>query len=124
MPKGLAHLRRADPVLAELIAAVGKLPHARDGRPDRDDHYGALVRAIVGQQLSVKAARAIYGRLTDRFDGRPPTPAEILDRRARRAARRRRAVAREGGLSAVAGRARARRASWSWSASTSWTTTR
>jgi DNA-3-methyladenine glycosylase II len=37
------------------------------------------VRAIVGQQLSVYAARAIYGRLTERFGGRPPTPAEILD---------------------------------------------
>jgi DNA-3-methyladenine glycosylase II len=36
------------------------------------------VRAIVGQQLSVHAARAIYGRLTERFSGRPPTPAEIL----------------------------------------------
>jgi DNA-3-methyladenine glycosylase II len=69
---------RADPVLAKVIAAVGKLPDARDGRPDRDDHYGALVRAIVGQQLSVHAARAIYTRLTDRFDGRPPTPEEIL----------------------------------------------
>jgi DNA-3-methyladenine glycosylase II len=69
---------RADPVLAKVIAAVGKLPDARDGRPDRDDHYGALVRAIVGQQLSVHAARAIYGRLTARFDGRPPTPEEIL----------------------------------------------
>jgi DNA-3-methyladenine glycosylase II len=65
-------------VLADLIASVGKLPSARDGRPDPDDHYGALVRAIVGQQLSVHAARAIYGRLTDRFGGRPPTPAEIL----------------------------------------------
>ena len=78
MPKGLAHLRRSDPVLAEVIAGVGALPDARDGRPDREDHYGALVRAIAGQQLSVKAARAIYGRLTDRFDGRPPTPVEIL----------------------------------------------
>jgi DNA-3-methyladenine glycosylase II len=36
------------------------------------------VRAITGQQLSVLAARAIYGRLLDRFEGRPPTPAEIL----------------------------------------------
>jgi DNA-3-methyladenine glycosylase II len=36
------------------------------------------VRAIVGQQLSVLAARAIYGRLTARFGGRPPTPEEIL----------------------------------------------
>jgi len=66
-------------VLAEVIALVGRLPDARDGRPDRDDHYGALVRAIAGQQLSVKAARAIYGRLTARFDGRPPTPEEILE---------------------------------------------
>ncbi len=65
-------------MLAELIAAGGALPSARDGRPDPDDHYGALVRAIVGQQLSVHAARAIYGRLTERFGGRPPTPAEIL----------------------------------------------
>jgi len=37
------------------------------------------VRAIVGQQLSVHAARAIYGRLTARFGERPPTPQEILD---------------------------------------------
>lgn len=79
VPKGLAHLRRSDPVLAEVIAAVGKLPDGREGRPDREDHYGALVRAIAGQQLSVKAARSIYGRLTDRFDGRPPTPEEILE---------------------------------------------
>jgi DNA-3-methyladenine glycosylase II len=74
----VAHLRAADPVLGKLIEAAGTLPHAREGRPARDDHYGALVRAIVGQQLSVHAARAIYGRLTERFEGRPPTPTEIL----------------------------------------------
>jgi DNA-3-methyladenine glycosylase II len=65
-------------VLAGLIDAVGPLGDGREGRPDREDHYGALVRAIVGQQLSVLAARAIYGRLTARFGGRPPRPAEIL----------------------------------------------
>lgn len=75
---GLTHLKRSDPVLADVIEDVGALPSARDGRPEADDHYGALVRAIAGQQLSVKAARAIYGRLTDRFGGRPPTPREIL----------------------------------------------
>lgn len=32
----------------------------------------------MGQQLSTKAARSIYARLTDRFGGRPPTPAEVL----------------------------------------------
>jgi DNA-3-methyladenine glycosylase II len=73
------HLRASDPVLAGVIDAVGKLPSSRAGRPAPDDHYGALVRAIVGQQLSVFAARAIYGRLAERFGGRPPTPQEILD---------------------------------------------
>ena len=45
---------------------------------DPDDHDGALVRSIVGQQLSTKAARAIYSRLTERFGGRTPTPQEVL----------------------------------------------
>jgi DNA-3-methyladenine glycosylase II len=76
--KAVAQLSAQDPVLANVIAAVGPLPDASDGRPAREDHYGALVRTIVGQQLSVHAARAIYGRLIARFSGRPPTPAEIL----------------------------------------------
>lgn len=72
------HLRAADPVLRGLIDRLGAdaLGDARAGRPA--DHYGALVRSIVGQQLSTKAARAIYGRLTERFGGRTPTPAEVL----------------------------------------------
>jgi DNA-3-methyladenine glycosylase II len=69
-------------VLAQLIKAVGPLADARDGSGragiGSKDHYGALVRSITGQQLSVLAARAIYGRLTARFDGRAPTPEEIL----------------------------------------------
>jgi DNA-3-methyladenine glycosylase II len=65
-------------VLAGVIESVGRLPSWREGRPEPDDHYGALVRTITGQQLSVLAARAIYGRLTARFGGRPPTPVEIL----------------------------------------------
>jgi DNA-3-methyladenine glycosylase II len=76
--RAVARLRASDPILAELMAAVGPLGDPRAGRPDQDDHYGALLRAIVGQQLSVSAARAIYGRVTERFDGRPPTPAAIL----------------------------------------------
>ncbi len=75
---GLAHLRASDPILKGLIDEVGVdgLGDPRAGRPD--DHYGALVRSIVGQQLSTKAARAIYGRLAERFGGRTPTPAEVL----------------------------------------------
>ncbi len=74
--RGLAHLKRCDPVLTELIEQVGPLGNPRDGRPE--DNYGTLLRAIVGQQLSTKAARSIFARLTDRFDGRPPTPEEVL----------------------------------------------
>lgn len=78
VPSAEAHLRAADPVLGALIDAVGRdaLGDARAGRPD--DHYGALLRAIVGQQLSTKAARTIYGRLCERYGGRTPTPAELL----------------------------------------------
>jgi DNA-3-methyladenine glycosylase II len=36
------------------------------------------LRSIVGQQLSTKAARAIYLRLIDRYGGRTPTPQEVL----------------------------------------------
>lgn len=74
----VAHLRKSDPVLAGLIDSLGPLSDSREGRPDHDDHYGALVRSIVNQQLSVKAGQAIYGRLLARFGGRPPTPQEVL----------------------------------------------
>jgi DNA-3-methyladenine glycosylase II len=75
-------LRSADPVLAKLIAEIGPLGDGRAGSGRAgiasEDHYGALVRSITGQQLSVLAAQAIYGRLTARFGGRPPRPEEIL----------------------------------------------
>jgi DNA-3-methyladenine glycosylase II len=72
-----AHLYRADPVMARLIDAGGPLPAkpARRGRPE--DPYGVLMRAIAGQQLSVKAAASIWQRLVDRFGG-IPTPEQIL----------------------------------------------
>ena len=74
-----AHLRRADPVMARLIDDFGgPLPAERDSRGRPPDVYGALVRSITGQQLSVKAAASIYGRLVARFDGRTPTPEQIL----------------------------------------------
>jgi DNA-3-methyladenine glycosylase II len=73
----LEHLRAADPVMRALIDEYGP-----DGlgprRPPAADHYGALVRSIVGQQLSTKAARSIYTRLTERYGGRTPTPGELL----------------------------------------------
>ena len=70
-------MRRMGPLSAE---------ERRRGRPA--DAYGALVRTIVGQQLSTKAARSIYARLTGLFGNRPPTPEELLaaDEEALRAA--------------------------------------
>jgi DNA-3-methyladenine glycosylase II len=76
----VAHLKGADPVMAEIIERVG--PCELGSRTDRGgparDHYGALLRAIVGQQLSVLAARSIYARLTARYGGRTPSAAELI----------------------------------------------
>ena len=75
----LAHLRAADPVLARLLDEVGPPEIGRDpSRPGPADHYGALLRAIVGQQLSVRAARSIYGRLLEFFGGTTPSPEQVL----------------------------------------------
>ncbi len=74
--------------MAALVDRIGPLDHAarRRGRPA--DAYGSLVRTIVGQQLSTKAARTIYARLATLFGARPPTPAELIaaDEHALRAA--------------------------------------
>jgi DNA-3-methyladenine glycosylase II len=70
----LRHLRRADPILAELIGQVGRYRMVR--RPER---FQALVRAIIFQQLAGRAAQAIYDRFTGLFPGpRFPTPHQVL----------------------------------------------
>ena len=69
-------LREADPILRQVIDEVGPLGDFFADRPT--DHYGTLVRSIVGQQLSTRAAAAIYARLLERFGGHPPTPEEVL----------------------------------------------
>jgi DNA-3-methyladenine glycosylase II len=71
-------LRAADPILAGLIEECGVLSSPPRKRADPDDHYGALLHSVINQQLSVKAGAAIYGRLTERFGGRPPTPEQLL----------------------------------------------
>src|SRR3954454_8800313 len=78
--EAIAHLRDADPVMARIIDRVGpcRLGQPRGGEAAPADHYGALLRSIVGQQLSVAAARSIFGRLVAHFGGRTPTPADLL----------------------------------------------
>jgi 3-methyladenine DNA glycosylase/8-oxoguanine DNA glycosylase len=81
--KARAALAAADPAMAELIERVGtidlatRLRRRSEERPP--DAYGALLRAIVGQQLSTKAARTIYLRVIDIFDGTTPSPEQLLE---------------------------------------------
>lgn len=69
--------------MAALMARIGKidietrLQRRKEERPA--DAYGALLRAIVGQQLSTKAARTIYLRVLDRFGGATPSPEQLLE---------------------------------------------
>jgi DNA-3-methyladenine glycosylase II len=76
---GLEHLRKSDDTLARVIDEHGPLDLESRIRGRPQDAYGALLRAIVGQQLSVAAARTIYGRFTDLFGGQTPTPEELLE---------------------------------------------
>jgi len=64
-------------VLRGLIDEGGPIDPATDRRGSRPDAYEAIARAIVGQQLSTKAAASIWGKLQDAFDGKTPGPAEL-----------------------------------------------
>jgi DNA-3-methyladenine glycosylase II len=77
-PKAVAALRAADPVMARLVDEHGAVVRRDLKRERPGDAYGALLRSIVGQQLSTKAARSIYGRMTEIFGGHAPTPHQLL----------------------------------------------
>lgn len=69
------HLKRVDPVLARVIDSVGPCRiQLRTG----GTHFQALVRSIVFQQLSGKAAGTIHGRFVALFDAEGPEPAALL----------------------------------------------
>lgn len=54
-----SELSQSDPVLADLVARFAGSTLVSRGEP-----FSTLVRSIVGQQISVKAADAIWARLT------------------------------------------------------------
>jgi DNA-3-methyladenine glycosylase II len=64
--------------MARLIDEHGALVRRDLKRERPGDAYGALVRSIVGQQLSTKAAATIYGRMLELFGGHTPTPKQLL----------------------------------------------
>lgn len=75
-----AELAQSDPVMARLVEAHGEISVeqrlARRRQPA--DAYSVLIGAVIGQQLSTKAAATIRGRVFDLFGGRAPTPADLL----------------------------------------------
>jgi DNA-3-methyladenine glycosylase II len=56
--EGAEWLAAREPAFARAVPLVGVLPLRRE-----QDGFAALLRAIVGQQVSVASARAIWGRL-------------------------------------------------------------
>jgi len=70
-----AHLRRVDPTIAKVMQTVGPFrPTNRSG----GSHMHALIRAIVFQQLSGKAATTIHNRFLDLYPNREPSATDIL----------------------------------------------
>ena len=76
-------LAASDPVMADLVERIGPIDLAKRLRRRKEerpaDAYGSLLRMIVGQQVSTKAARAIYLRVLDLFGGVTPSPEELLE---------------------------------------------
>src|SRR5260370_38908344 len=70
--KARKHLSRKDARLKRLIARIGPCTL----RPN-SDHFGLLVRSIVSQQISTKAALSIHTRL-GAMVGRPVRPRAIM----------------------------------------------
>jgi DNA-3-methyladenine glycosylase II len=78
-PAAREFLRRADPILRQLIDAHPDFhPRAWLNELPPLDAFGTLIFQVVGQQLSVKATRTIVSRLQERFGGHLPSPQELL----------------------------------------------
>ena len=74
-------LMRADVVLRRLMEEQGPIDPEIDRRASRPDPWEALARAIVGQQLSTRAARSIWEKLVGQFGGTLPPPEALLRKR-------------------------------------------
>src|SRR5690242_115487 len=77
--RGLAWLREADPALARLIDEHPDFePTAWMQRLPKLDLFGALIFQVIGQQISLIAATAIFAGLLDRFGGHAPHPDDFV----------------------------------------------
>jgi len=73
MRKAINHLKKADPVMAAIIQKAGAYRMEY-----REPVFQTLVRSIVYQQLSGKAAQTIFNRLAEAAKADPMTPEAIL----------------------------------------------
>ena len=73
--RAVQHLKRIDPAFGQVMTRVG--PCRWIGRSDHT-HFGFVVRCIVYQQLSGKAAATIFGRLQALYGGAAPTPKQLI----------------------------------------------
>ena len=72
--KAKTHLRKVDPTMAKLISKYG----SPNFEPIKN-HFESLARSIIYQQLSGKAANAIYERFKNLFGNNDsPYPENIL----------------------------------------------
>ncbi|HUK14720.1 MAG TPA: DNA-3-methyladenine glycosylase 2 [Thermoanaerobaculaceae bacterium] len=84
LPQALARVRRLFDLAAhpeEIAAALGPLAEPRPGLrvPGAFDGFELAVRAVLGQQVSVRAARTLAGRFARRFGDPIETPFAGLD---------------------------------------------
>jgi DNA-3-methyladenine glycosylase II len=79
-------LARADPALGRLIAAVQSRIGPQRIKPSRASPFEALVRAVVHQSVSGKAAASIFARLSEAIT-KPLTPAKVTAMRPQALAR-------------------------------------
>jgi DNA-3-methyladenine glycosylase II len=74
-----AQLAQADPVMGRLIQAQPNLdPRTWLSTLPELDTFGTLLWQIIGQQISLRAARAVLARVQTVFGGQLPTPQEVL----------------------------------------------
>lgn len=72
-PTHILQQLQQDPQLEVIIAQLS-LPEL----PPPQNVFNSLLRSILGQQLSVRAAATIHQRFLNFFEGHPPTPRQVL----------------------------------------------
>jgi DNA-3-methyladenine glycosylase II len=74
--RAMAHLKKADPVMKKLVQVFGDCSLGQEA--SQDSLLSALVKAIIFQRISIKAASTVYGRFLALYPKGFPTAKMIL----------------------------------------------